>query len=145
MSRQNPEKIDNRAFICLRCHATVEPTQSGTAQRNHCPQCLWSLHVDLRPGDRQCGCRGQMEPVAVWTKENGEWAIIHRCVRCGFLRANRIAADDDELRLFVLAASPLTRLPFPFQVIDSFAARGPAVAAGLQERARYRAGGDERE
>jgi len=63
-----------------------------------------------------------MEPVGIWTKPNGEWAIIHRCTRCGFLRANRIAADDDEMRLFTLAARPLTRLPFPYGVIDAFEA-----------------------
>lgn len=121
MSRQTAEHTDG-AFICAHCHATVIPPEAGTAQRNHCPHCLFSLHVDLAVGDRRSGCRGLMEPVGVWTKENGEWAIIHRCRRCGFLRANRIASDDDELRLFMLAARPLMRLPFPPRVIDSFEA-----------------------
>ena len=36
-----------------------------------------------------------MEPIAVWVRKNGEWAIIHRCKICGALSSNRIAADDN--------------------------------------------------
>lgn len=122
MSRLHETTPGDETFICAHCGATVTPPESGSEQRNHCPKCLWSLHVDLRIGDRKSGCRGEMEPVGVWTKENGEWALIHRCVRCGFLRTNRIAADDDELRLFALAAKPLTRLPFPYRMIDAYMA-----------------------
>jgi hypothetical protein len=120
MSRLRAPTPTNESFICVRCGTTVTPPETGTEQRNHCPHCLWSLHVDLRIGDRRSGCRGAMEPVGVWTKENGEWALIHRCVKCGFLRANRISGDDDELRLFALAAKPLTRLPFPYGLIDAY-------------------------
>ncbi len=73
------------------------------------------MHVDLRSGDRRCGCRGPMEPISVWVKPNKEWAVIHRCRNCGFIRTNRIAGDDNELLLFSLAAKPLTMLPFPPQ------------------------------
>lgn len=69
--------------------------------------------MDLKSGDRRCGCRGEMAPISVWVKPSGEWAIIHRCSRCGFIRTNRIAADDNEMLLFTLAARPLTMLPFP--------------------------------
>ena len=31
-----------------------------------------------------------MEPIAVWVRKNGEWAIIHRCKVCGALSSNRI-------------------------------------------------------
>ena len=120
MSRLPVPKPDHLSFVCAHCGATISPPESGSEQRNHCPRCLWSLHVDLRIGDRHSACRGLMEPVGIWTKENGEWAVIHRCVSCGFLRANRIAADDDELRLFALAARPLTRLPFPYRVFDGY-------------------------
>lgn len=115
--RANPPAVET--YVCLKCGATVAPPDAGSRERNHCPECLWSVHVDLRPGDRLCGCRGLMAPIGVWTKENGEWALIHRCNSCGFLRANRIAADDDELRLFTLAARPLTRLPFPYRMIET--------------------------
>ena len=39
---------------------------AGTQHRNHCPNCLTSLHLDNEPGDRAADCGGQMEPVAVW-------------------------------------------------------------------------------
>ncbi len=103
----------NNTFICSRCGNTVAPVEYGGRQRNHCPKCLWSMHVDLRSGDRRCGCRGEMEPISVWVKPSGEWAVIHRCIKCGFIRTNRIAADDNEILLFMLAAKPLTMLPFP--------------------------------
>ena len=105
--------ITENSFICRNCGNTVPPPDAGGKMRNHCPSCLWSLHVDLKKGDRKCGCRGLMEPVAVWVKLSKEWSIIHRCTACGFLRANRIAGDDNELILFSLAAKPITMLPFP--------------------------------
>jgi hypothetical protein len=105
--------IEVGPFPCAHCGRIVAPAESGTEHRNHCPFCLWSLHADLRPGDRRSGCRGEMEPIGIWIKGDGEWAVIHRCTRCGFLRANRIAGDDDEVRLFSMAARPLTDMPFP--------------------------------
>ena len=85
----------------------------GTQHRNHCPWCLWSLHVDEEPGDRASGCRALMEPVGVWVKRSGEWSIIHRCTACGELRANRIAGDDVDWALMALAAKALANPPFP--------------------------------
>lgn len=114
MSRYNHR--DNNytdTFICRHCDMTVPPPEAGGSHRNHCPHCLWSLHVDLRKGDRRCGCRGLMEPISVWVKPSKEWAIIHRCQSCGFIRTNRIAGDDNEMILFRLAAEPITMLPFP--------------------------------
>ncbi len=102
-------------FICERCHRAVPGSVPGTAHRNHCPGCLWSLHVDLRPGDRRCGCRGLMEPIAIWVRGDGEWALVHRCQRCTALRVNRIAGDDNELALLSLAVRPLARPPFPLE------------------------------
>lgn len=36
-----------------------------------------------------------MAPVGVFARRNGEQAIVHRCLGCGFERHNRIAGDDD--------------------------------------------------
>lgn len=105
------------AFICSHCLQTVAPEADGTMHRNHCPHCLWSMHVDLTPGDRRSGCRGDMEPVAVWVRYGGEWAIIHRCTRCGALRSNRIAGDDSDIALMSLAVKPLAMPPFPLDRI----------------------------
>ena len=114
MSRiRQQNKTQNNVFICSHCGNTVPPPESGGLQRNHCPDCLWSLHVDLKKGDRRCGCRSDMEPIGIWVKRSGEWALIHRCTKCGLIRSNRIAADDNEVLLFALAAKPLAMLPFP--------------------------------
>lgn len=101
------------AFICGHCGQTVVPEADGTMHRNHCPHCLWSKHLDLTPGDRRSGCRGDMEPIALWIRKGGEWAIIHRCHACGALRSNQIAGDDGEMVLMSLAVRPLAMPPFP--------------------------------
>lgn len=37
---------------------TVVPEGAGSNHRNHCPNCLYSLHVDIEPGDRESECGG---------------------------------------------------------------------------------------
>lgn len=114
MSRNKlPSSTFHESFICEHCGKTVAPTDHGTNNRNHCPHCLFSRHVDIRPGDRRSGCRGVMEPIGVWIRAGGEWALIHRCSTCGVFKSNRIAGDDDEVALFAIAARPLTKMPFP--------------------------------
>ena len=95
--------IPSGPFTCIHCGMPVVPHALGTVHRNHCPCCLWSRHLDLRPGDRLCACRGPMEPIALWFRGGMECALIHRCTRCGTLRSNRIAGDDDAEALDVLA------------------------------------------
>ncbi len=87
--------------------AYAHPQNAGSDHRNHCPNCLSSLHVDIEPGDRAADCGGIMEPVAVWVRKGGEWAIIHRCKRCGALSSNRVAADDNPMKLMSIAMRPL--------------------------------------
>ena len=89
-------------FICTHCGRSVAPAAAGTRNRNHCPHCLASRHVDIRPGDRANPCRGMMEPISLWHKPDGELALIHRCTRCGELIANRIAGDDSPEQLAAL-------------------------------------------
>ncbi|MDP6381459.1 MAG: RNHCP domain-containing protein, partial [Phycisphaerae bacterium] len=102
---------------CVYCHQRVEQEAVGTAHRNHCPRCLWSVHLDKRPGDRASRCGGMMEPVAVSVRKRGEWVLIHRCRKCGALNANRIAGDDNELALLSLAVRPLAQPPFPLDTL----------------------------
>lgn len=90
--------------------------------RNHCPNCLGSLHVDIKPGDRASDCGGIMEPIAVWVRKGGEWAIIHRCKRCGVLSSNRVAADDNPMKLMSIAMKPLSMPPFPLERIEEITA-----------------------
>ena len=102
-------------FTCCRCGREVVPSGAGSNHRNHCPNCLYSLHVDVIPGDRASDCGGHMEPIAVWVRYHGEWAIIHRCVRCGALSSNRIAADDHPIKLMSIALKPMCEPPFPIE------------------------------
>ena len=62
-----------------------------------------------------------MEPVAVWVRKGGEWALIHRCRRCGALSSNRVAADDNPLKLLSIALGPLAAPPFPVERIQEMA------------------------
>jgi hypothetical protein len=92
------------AFVCAHCGTTVAPDAPGTRQRNHCPVCLHSLHVDITVGDRRSLCRGLMEPIALWVRDGGELCVLHRCSRCGVIRANRLAGDDREEAVRLLAS-----------------------------------------
>jgi hypothetical protein len=103
-------------FRCENCQQRVLEDALGTQHRNHCPMCLWSLHVDETPGDRASSCRGKMEPVAIWVRID-EWVLIHRCRACEALRPNRIAGDDSPAALLALAATPLAHPPFPLDRI----------------------------
>ena len=108
----------NEVFRCKKCGRDVFPDGAGSDHRNHCPNCLTSLHVDDRPGDRASDCGGQMEPIAVWVKKNGEWSIIHKCRMCGKIAANRIAADDNPMMLMSIAMKPVSSPPFPLERIE---------------------------
>ena len=106
------------SFVCKVCGRTVLPENAGSSHRNHCPNCLSSLHVDDEPGDRAAECGGIMDPVAVWVRKGGEWAIVHRCRRCSTLHSNRIAADDNPMKLMSIALKPLCAPPFPVERIE---------------------------
>lgn len=112
----------NDSFTCKQCGRTVLSAGAGTNHRNHCPNCLYSLHLDNEPGDREADCGGIMEPIATWIRSNGECAIIHRCKRCGVLRSNRIAADDNPIKLMSIAMRPLCNPPFPLERMEEMAA-----------------------
>lgn len=65
------------AFTCKVCGWPVVSAGAGSSHRNHCPNCLYSIHLDNEPGDRSSQCHGRMEPIGVWVRKNGEWAIHH--------------------------------------------------------------------
>jgi hypothetical protein len=88
----------HESFKCVHCRAFIGPTVSGGKHRNHCPLCLYSRHVDdKRPGDRASDCGAKMAPIGRFLRSDGEPMIVHRCLGCGFVRANRLAADDNML------------------------------------------------
>lgn len=92
-------------FICKHCHnhVSTDPILSGVNNRNHCPYCLYSRHMDhYEAGDRLSACKAEMRPVGLtlkkankkYGKQQGELMIIHQCVDCGKISINRTAADD---------------------------------------------------
>ncbi len=83
---------ENTGFICQNCGREVLPLTDGS-YRNHCPFCLYSLHVDIIPGDRACSCGGLMKPIAIDYNPNKGFQIIHHCQKCGFERRNKISED----------------------------------------------------
>ncbi|HEX6856611.1 MAG TPA: RNHCP domain-containing protein [Streptosporangiaceae bacterium] len=117
-----------RSFQCGHCGVDVSLDAPGTSHRNHCPSCLWSRHLDRNvPGDRKSGCPGGMEPIAVTVRGENRWVLIHRCLRCGRLRMNKTAADDNVLLLMQLAARPLATPPGP-----ALRAAGPGFTSAEQ-------------
>lgn len=113
---------NHETFTCRNCGREVIPEGAGTDHRNHCPNCLCSVHLDIEPGDRTADCGGLMEPVAVWVRKNGEWAIIHRCRICGHMSSNRVAADDNPMKLMSIALKPLANPPFPVEKLEELTA-----------------------
>lgn len=89
------------SFRCLNCGEHVE----GDGYTNHCPRCLTSRHVDIKPGDRAANCGGIMDPVAATFTPSGGFRILHRCEICGHEKWNRAAEDDDPDELARLLAS----------------------------------------
>ena len=87
-------KMVDEAFICVNCHTPVEPL--NYTARDHCPNCLCSLHVDNNPGDRQNPCRGILKPIDAIKGKNDTLKIIYKCVKCGTIKKNKICS------LFVL-------------------------------------------
>jgi len=78
-------------FICGNCKTEVV----GTGYTNHCPNCLWTKHVDEKiPGDRACLCQGLMEPIGIETK-SGSYTLTHRCLKCDKISKNKTAENDN--------------------------------------------------
>ena len=83
-------KTENTGFICAHCIADVKPLTNGS-YRNHCPYCLYSIHVDNAPGDRSSDCRGMMKSIGINYNGKKGWQIIHCCQTCGMQKVNRMA------------------------------------------------------
>lgn len=111
----------NETFTCRVCGKEVKPDGAASEHRNHCPNCLSSLHVDDEPGDRASECGGVMDPISVWVKKNGEWCLIHRCRDCGELSSNRVLADDNPIKLMNIAMRPIAMPPFPIERMEDMA------------------------
>lgn len=109
MDQKRFTKNDN-GFICLNCGKEVLPL--GYTSRNHCPFCLYSIHIDENPGDRASTCLGILEPISAYPDAKKGYIIVHKCKKCGEIRRNKAAHEakvqPDNLSLIL----ELTSKPF---------------------------------
>jgi len=87
-------KIEN--FTCNNCGTFVV----GDGYTNHCPNCLFSKHVDISPGDRKSSCKGLMEPIGIEMKDK-EIVIIHKCAKCGEIKKCKSSPKDNLMLSYV--------------------------------------------
>ena len=79
-------------FICEKCG--FEVTKLNYTARDHCPNCLYSKHLDINPGDRLNNCKGLLEPIKI-EKFKDTFKIIYKCQKCQEIHKNKIAIDDN--------------------------------------------------
>lgn len=79
-------------FICEKCHYNV--SKLNYSARDHCPNCLYSKHVDIMPGDRKNKCQGLLKPIGI-EKFKDTYKIIYECEKCHQLHKNIMANDDN--------------------------------------------------
>ena len=92
-------------FVCEHCGKLVP--KLGYSCRNHCKFCLYSKHVDKNPGDREETCHGMLVPIGVETNSKKGYIIIYRCDKCGQIRRNVSARDDNMNAIIKLSAHPV--------------------------------------
>lgn len=97
------QTTENTGFTCAQCGAAVDSLRNGS-YRNHCPYCLWSLHVDIAPGDRASACRGAMQAISVDYRAAKGFVVVHRCSSCGMERRNKAAPDDIDALIELMRA-----------------------------------------
>lgn len=92
-------------FICENCGKKVP--KLGYSSRNHCPFCLHSKHVDIYPGDREETCHGDLEPIGIELSAKKGYVIVFRCKKCGQIRKNKAAKDDNMDLIIALSGKPI--------------------------------------
>lgn len=97
-------EIDDE-FICENCGFKVP--KLGYSSRDHCPNCLYSKHVDKNPGDRAEECQGVLRPISVELNSKKGYVIIYKCKKCGKIRKNISAKDDNMNKIIKLTANPV--------------------------------------
>lgn len=99
MARENQKQVLGQRnfarlkedFKCRMCGTRVK----GTGYTNHCPECLWSMHTDRKPGDRSENCKGIMKPLSA-TYNRSYYTIVHQCLRCGARRQVKASENDNK-------------------------------------------------
>ena len=94
---------NDEGFVCAHCGRDVPPLRYTS--RNHCPFCLWSMHLDVNPGDRASDCKAPLQPITAEPDPKRGFIITHKCTKCGALRRNKAALDDNKSLIIKLTAS----------------------------------------
>ncbi len=89
--------MKDESFICKNCKNLVKKLEYSA--RDHCPNCLYSMHVDVNPGDRLNTCMGLLKPIGI-EKYRDTYKIIYKCLKCGEIHKN-IMANDDNMDLII--------------------------------------------
>jgi len=86
-------KMIDEEFNCLVCGSHVLPL--GYTARDHCPNCLSSIHIDNNPGDRSCTCKGVLKPIGIEKGKKDILKIVYKCNKCSVIKRNKAAHDDN--------------------------------------------------
>ena len=78
-------------FFCETCHTFVH----GNGYTNHCPNCLYSKHVDINPGDRSSQCQSMMRPIGKGLDKKGYY-LRHQCLKCHMQKRIKLLATDNQ-------------------------------------------------
>lgn len=89
---------NDEEFVCKNCNKQV--SKLNYTSRDHCNHCLYSLHVDITPGDRENTCKGLLRPVSVLNSGKKRMQIEYVCTKCGMHVRNIVADDDNKDELF---------------------------------------------
>ena len=90
-------KNDNE-FICINCGKRIKKLKYTS--RDHCNYCLFSLHVDVTPGDRENDCKGLLIPINVELNSKKGEVIVYKCQKCGAIIKNIVAKDDNRDEIY---------------------------------------------
>lgn len=93
----------DEGFICEVCGRKVE--KLNYTARDHCNFCLSSKHVDINPGDRSESCHGILDPIAVEKGKKDSYKIVYKCRKCGAIRKNVMAKDDNFDKILEIMSS----------------------------------------
>ena len=120
--------IDEK-FICENCHNNVDIL--GYTARDHCPNCLYSKHVDIFPGDRENECKGLLRPIGI-QKFKDTYKIIYKCQKCGKPMTRVTEVIDC---WFDSGAMPFAQHHYPFENKENFDQLFPAdyICEGIDQ------------
>ena len=93
-------------FRCIVCGEIVK--KLGYTARDHCPNCLSSIHVDNNPGDRLCECKGILKPIAIEKSKKDTYKIVYKCEKCEMIKKNISAKDDNFDKIIEIMSKPVS-------------------------------------